>query len=162
MDKFADSIVKQANCALVPAVAQLNSDGHILHRMTNAFAPSKEEMQRLAEQVLRTLPRQFRAELDRAVMRVEEFATREQLVSVDLDDKWHLSGLYEGRPVSEASIWESGELPPRIWLFRQPLLAEMQETGVGLEALVRHVVIHEAGHHFGFSDDDMHRLEDDA
>ncbi|MBU2341161.1 MAG: metallopeptidase family protein [Alphaproteobacteria bacterium] len=130
--------------------------------MTETLAPSKEEMQRLAEQVLRTLPEQFRSELDRAVTRVVDFATPEQLASVDLDDKWHLSGLYEGRPISEASIWESGELPPRIWLFRQPLLAEMQETGVGLEELVRHVVIHEAGHHFGFSDEDMHRLEDEA
>lgn len=130
--------------------------------MTETLAPSKEEMQRLAEQVLLTLPEQFRSELDRAVTRVVDFATPEQLASVDLDDKWHLSGLYEGRPISEASIWESGELPPRIWLFRQPLLAEMQETGVGLEELVRHVVIHEAGHHFGFSDEDMHRLEDEA
>ena len=130
--------------------------------MTETLAPSKEEMQRLAEQVLRALPEQFRSELDRAVMRVVDFATPEQLASVDLDDKWELSGLYEGRPISEASIWESGELPPRIWLFRQPLLAEMEETGVGLEELVRHVVIHEAGHHFGFSDEDMHRLEDEA
>lgn len=130
--------------------------------MTDPFAPTKAEMQRLAEQVMRALPAHFRAELDRAVMRVEEFATREQLVSVDLTDKWTLSGLYEGRPISEASIWESGELPPRIWLFRQPLLAEMHQTGVGLEELVRHVVIHEAGHHFGFSDEDMHRLEDEA
>lgn len=130
--------------------------------MTETFTPSKEEMQRLAEQVLCELPAHFRSELERAVMRVVDFATAEQLASVDLDDKWHLSGLYEGRPISEASIWESGELPPRIWLFRQPLLAEMRETGVRLEDLVRHVVIHEAGHHFGFSDDDMHRLEDEG
>jgi predicted Zn-dependent protease with MMP-like domain len=130
--------------------------------MTHAFSPSNDEMQWIAERVLATLPEHFRSELDHAVMRVVDFATAEQLASVDLDDKWHLSGLYEGRPVSEASIWESGELPPRIWLFRQPLLAEMRETGVGLEDLVRHVVIHEAGHHFGFSDDDMHRLEDEA
>lgn len=130
--------------------------------MTEASVPSKETMQRLAEQVLRALPEQFRSELDRAVLRVVDFATPEQLASVDLDNKWELSGLYEGRPISEASIWESGELPPRIWLFRQPLLAEMEETGVGLEELVRHVVVHEAGHHFGFSDEDMHRLEDEA
>ncbi|OBX20644.1 neutral zinc metallopeptidase [Erythrobacter sp. QSSC1-22B] len=135
---------------------------HIPRWMTEVFVPSKEEMQRLAEQVLRTLPEQFRSELDRAVMRVVDFATPDQLASVDLDNKWHLSGLYEGHPISEASIWESGQLPPRIWLFRQPLLAEMRETGVGLEELVRHVVIHEAGHHFGFSDEDMHRLEDEA
>ncbi len=159
---MAVSTVKQANRALVPPVAQLRRDSHIIHQMTDAFPPTKDDMQRLAEEVLRALPEIFRVELARAIMRVEDFATSEQLASVDLDDKWHLSGLYEGRPVSEASIWESGELPPRIWLFRQPLLAEMRATGVGLHDLVRHVVIHEAGHHFGFSDEDMHRLEDEA
>ena len=124
--------------------------------------PSEETMQRIAESVLANLPAAFRQQLGRVVMRVTDFATPEQLASVDMDEKWHLSGLYEGRPLPDKSIWESGGMPPRIWLFRQPLIAEMEETGVGLEELVRHVVIHEAGHHFGFSDDDMHRLEDEA
>ncbi|WP_390551009.1 metallopeptidase family protein [Qipengyuania sp. MTN3-11] len=119
-------------------------------------------MQRIAERVLKTLPDRFREHLGRVVLRVEDFATQEQLASVDLDDEWELSGLYEGVPVPDSSIWSSGEMPPRIWLFRQPLAAEMRETGVGLEELVRHVVIHEAGHHFGFSDDDMHWLEDEV
>ena len=124
--------------------------------------PSEETMQRMAERVLANLPPAFREQLGRVVMRVTDFATPEQLASVDMDEKWHLSGLYEGRPLPDKSIWESGGMPPRIWLFRQPLIAEMEETGVGLEELVRHVVIHEAGHHFGFSDEDMHRLEDEA
>ena len=51
-------------------------------------------------------------------------------------------------------------MPPRIWLFREPLFAEWHETGVRMDDLVRHVVVHEAGHHFGFSDDDMHWLEE--
>lgn len=119
-------------------------------------------MQRLAEQVLGSLPEKFRAQLGRVVMRVADFATPDQLASVDLGDRWELSGLYEGRPLPDRSIWESGDMPPRIWLFRKPLIAEMEETGVGLKELVRHVVIHEAGHHFGFSDEDMHRLEDEA
>ncbi|MXO53144.1 neutral zinc metallopeptidase [Erythrobacter pelagi] len=130
--------------------------------MTATEHPSEETMQRMAEQVLANLPAAFREQLGRVVMRVTDFATPEQLASVDMDEKWHLSGLYEGRPLPDKSIWESGDMPPRIWLFRQPLIAEMEETGVGLEELVRHVVIHEAGHHFGFSDEDMHRLEDEA
>ncbi|GMM93894.1 metallopeptidase family protein [Qipengyuania sp. MTN3-11] len=124
--------------------------------------PDTQTMQRIAERVLKTLPDRFREHLGRVVLRVEDFATQEQLASVDLDDEWELSGLYEGVPVPDSSIWSSGEMPPRIWLFRQPLAAEMRETGVGLEELVRHVVIHEAGHHFGFSDDDMHWLEDEV
>ena len=51
-------------------------------------------------------------------------------------------------------------MPARIWLFRRPLIAEWRETGVDLERLITHVVVHEAGHHFGFSDDEMHWLED--
>lgn len=119
-------------------------------------------MQHIAEHVIATLPERFRAQLGRVVLQVADFATPEQLASVDLQDRWHLSGLYEGVPLPDRSIWSSGDMPPRIWLFRQPLIAEMRETGVGLEELVRHVVIHEAGHHFGFSDDDMHALEDEA
>jgi predicted Zn-dependent protease with MMP-like domain len=56
----------------------------------------------------------------------------------------------------------AGEFRPRITLYRQPLLAEWCETDVTLEDLVTHVVVHEVGHHFGLSDDDMHALEDDA
>lgn len=125
-------------------------------------APTLEQMQRLAERVLSALPAQFSQQLGNVVLRVEEFATPEQLASVGLENRWQLSGLYEGRPLPEQSIWESGRMPPRIWLFRRPLLAEMRSTGVELVDLVRHVVIHEAGHHFGYSDEGMHWLEDQA
>lgn len=119
-------------------------------------------MQSLAEAALSELPDKFRSELADVVLRVEDFATAEQLRSVGLDDRWELSGLYEGEPVPDQSIWESARMPPRIWLFREPLIAEWRETGVRMDDLVRHVVVHEAGHHFGFSDDDMHWLEDEA
>ena len=78
-----------------------------------------------------------------------------------IDDAWDLTGLYHGRPLSEQSVWETGDMPPMITLYRAPLLAEMRESGVALADLVNHVVIHEIGHHFGLSDDDMHRLEDE-
>ena len=94
------------------------------------------------------------------ILRVEEFATREQLDSLGIEDPYDLTGLYEGVAMIERSQWDSDGLPPVITLFRMPLLAEMEETGVTFAALVRHVVIHEAGHHFGLSDDDMHALED--
>ena len=124
--------------------------------------PSKEQMQIMAETAFAALPDEFRSQLGDVVLQVEDFATPEQLKAVDLDDRWHLSGLYQGEPLPDRSIWESGRMPPRIWLFREPLIAEWRETGVRMEDLVRHVVVHEAGHHFGFSDDDMHRLEDQA
>lgn len=120
------------------------------------------EMEALAQRVLNDLPEPFRRHCTDIVLRVEDFATPEQLASVGLFDRWDLSGLYEGRPVPDQSVWESGEMPPRVWLFRMPLMAEMRTTRVTLEALVRHVVIHEVGHHFGFSDAEMHALEDQA
>ncbi|WP_328598373.1 metallopeptidase family protein [Pontixanthobacter gangjinensis] len=108
---------------------------------------------------LASIPEFLRERLANVVLKVEEFATPEQLQSVNIATRWGLSGLYEGRPLSKESVWESGDLPPVISLFRQPLLREWIDTGVGLKELIRHVVIHEAGHHFGFSDDDMHQLE---
>jgi predicted Zn-dependent protease with MMP-like domain len=122
--------------------------------------PSTAEFEFAAQAVLARLPEVFRRELAGVVLRVEEFATDEQLDSLGIDDPYDLTGLYEGVALPERSQWDSEGLPPVITLFRQPLLAEMEETGVSFAALIRHVVIHEAGHHFGLSDDDMHALED--
>ena len=125
----------------------------------NRTVPS-EEIDALARAVLAGLPEPFRQRCKDIVLQVEDFATADQLASVGMVDRWELSGLYEGRPLPDQSIWQSGDMPPRIWLFRMPLMAEMRSTRVSVQTLVRHVVIHEAGHHFGFSDDEMHALED--
>ena len=130
--------------------------------MHDRSGPTQAQMQQMAEEVVATLPSEFRAQMGDIVMRVEDFATPEQLASVELDDKWELTGLYEGEALPDRSVWQSHRMPAQIWLFRQPLIAEWRETGVRMDDLVRHVVIHEAGHHYGFSDDDMHALEDDA
>jgi predicted Zn-dependent protease with MMP-like domain len=122
--------------------------------------PSTAEFEAAAQAVLARLPEVFRRELAGVVLRVEEFATNEQLASLGIEDPYDLTGLYEGVALPERSQWDSEGLPPVITLFRQPLLAEMEDTGVSFGALIRHVVIHEAGHHFGLSDDDMHALED--
>ncbi|MCX9148540.1 metallopeptidase family protein [Erythrobacter sp. WG] len=122
--------------------------------------PTTGDFEAEALGVIARLPEVFRRELAGVVLRVEEFATGEQLDSLGIADPWELTGLYEGVALTERSQWDSDGLPPVITLFRQPLLAEMEETGVGFAALIRHVVIHEAGHHFGLSDEDMHALED--
>ncbi len=128
---------------------------------TSSFgAPTPADFEQTARAVLAGLPPEFRDPLRDAVLTIGEFARPEQLASVGIADRWNLTGLFEGIPLTERSSWSSGDMPPVISLFRQPLLLEMKQTGVGFEELVRHVVIHEAGHHFGFSDDDMHALED--
>ncbi|MBA4045225.1 MAG: neutral zinc metallopeptidase [Erythrobacter sp.] len=124
--------------------------------------PTIAEFAAEARKVIDRLPELFGRELTDIVIKVEEFATAEQLASVGLSDQWDLTGLYEGIPLPERSQSHSGTMPPVISLFRQPLLEEMAQTGVGFSELVHHVVIHEAGHHFGFSDEEMHALEDAA
>ena len=122
--------------------------------------PSIADFETAAALVVARLPDAFRQPLADVVLRIEEFATAEQLHAVGIADRWELTGLYEGVALTERSQWDSDGLPPVITLFRQPLLAEMEDTGVSFAALIRHVVIHEAGHHFGLSDDDMHALEE--
>jgi len=125
-------------------------------------APDRATFERLARQAMAALPAHFRDHLDGVLVRVEEFADPETLDALGLSDAWDLTGLYHGRPLDERSVWDSGELPPVITLFRQPLLRELTDSGVSLEALVTHVVVHEVGHHFGLSDDDMAEIEDSA
>ncbi|WP_144096262.1 metallopeptidase family protein [Croceicoccus sediminis] len=123
-------------------------------------APDAAMFERLAVAALNRLPEPFAQHLGDIVIRVEEFADRETLDALEIESEWDLSGLYHGHPLTEQSVWHSGSMPPQVTLYRQPLLAEWCETGVTLEALVTHVVVHEIGHHFGLSDDDMHALED--
>lgn len=126
------------------------------------WAPDAAAIEQLAEAAIARLPEQFRAHLANVVLRIEDFADEAVLDEMGIEDPFELSGLYSGRPVNEESAWVSGELPPMIHLYRRPLLDEWVETGVALEDLITHVIVHEIGHHFGFSDADMHRLEDQA
>lgn len=123
--------------------------------------PDATTFERLVREAVRRLPQMFRDHLADVVVRVEDFADDEALRAVGLDNPWELTGLYQGRPLSEQSIWSSGDLPPVISLFRRPLLQEWRETGVELEDLVTHVIVHEVGHHFGLSDEEMEAIEDD-
>jgi predicted Zn-dependent protease with MMP-like domain len=123
------------------------------------FAPDAAAIERLAEAAIAGLPETFRVHLQDVVLRIEEFAGEDVLNELDIEDPFDLSGLYSGRPLGEQSSMLSGELPAMIHLYRRPLLDEWVETGVSLEELVTHVIVHEVGHHFGFSDDDMHEIE---
>lgn len=123
-------------------------------------APSAELFEAHARGVIARLPEAFRRHLGDVVLLVEEEADAAMLESVGLDHPLDLTGVYVGRPVGEKSSFDSGALPDRIHLYRQAILAEWCETGVRLDDLIAHVTVHEIGHHFGLSDDDMHALED--
>lgn len=126
------------------------------------YAPDAAAIERLADAAIARLPERFRVHLANVVLRIEEFAADEVLGALGIEDPFELSGLYSGRSMREETSWSSGELPPMIHLYRRPLLDEWVETGVGLEELITHVIVHEVGHHFGFSDADMHAIEDEA
>jgi len=130
-------------------------------RQTETFAPSAEQMEALARAALARIPEPFAAYLADVVLVIEEFADEATLRDMEMEDPFELTGLYSGRPVGEKDGF-MGELPQpdTIHLYRRPLLDEWVDTGVSLEALVTHVVVHEVGHHFGLSDEDMHALED--
>lgn len=122
--------------------------------------PDAAVIERLARETVDRLPEMFRDYLTHVIFRVEEFADDETLKVLGMENPWELTGLYQGRPISEQSIWSAGDLPPMISLFRSPLLNEWVETGVALEDLVAHVIVHEVGHHFGLSDEEMQAIED--
>ena len=124
--------------------------------------PSADDIHAIARKVMERLPEPFATSLGEIVLRVEELADAETLRSVGLTRPMQLSGLYEGVPLHLRSVDQSGTLPERITLYRRPILAEWSAGRDSLERLVAHIVVHEIGHHFGFSDDDMHALEDAA
>lgn len=123
-------------------------------------APSLQEIEAIARRTLQALPEPFASNLRSIVLQVEEFADQAMLDSLGIDEPFDLTGLYEGVPIGDKSVDMSGALPDRILLFRRPILDEWAVGEDTLEHLVAHVLIHEAGHHFGLSDHDMHALED--
>lgn len=123
-------------------------------------SPSAADIEAIARRTLAALPEPFASHLRDVVLQVEEFANDEILAAMGIEDAFDLTGLYEGLPINQKSVDISGNLPDRILLFRRPILDEWADGEDSLERLVAHILIHEAGHHFGFSDDDMHALEE--
>ena len=123
-------------------------------------SPSLAEIEALARATLERLPEPFLATAREVVLRVEEFADEDTLRQMGIDDPFDLTGLYVGRPLTERSVDEPGRFPDQVFLYRSPILREWSEGGDNLGHLVAHVLIHEIGHHFGLSDEDMHALEE--
>ncbi|MBA3576727.1 MAG: metallopeptidase family protein [Sphingomonas sp.] len=124
--------------------------------------PSAEEIDSIARSTLERLPEQFSNSLGDIVLLVPDFADDAILQQMGIEDPFDLTGLYEGIPLTERSVEQSGTLPERIFLYRRPILDEWAGSEESLEHLVAHVLIHEVGHHFGLSDDDIHALEEAA
>lgn len=124
--------------------------------------PTADEIAAIARATLDSLPEPFAEHLASVPLRVEELADQETLAALGIDHPLDLTGLYEGIPIGEKESAAPGAMPDRITLYRRAILDEWIEDGEDLRTLVHHIVIHEVGHHFGLSDDDMHALEEGA
>jgi predicted Zn-dependent protease with MMP-like domain len=122
--------------------------------------PSADEMEAIARRALDSLPEPFASHLRDVVLLIEDFADESTLKAMDIEEPFDLTGIYEGIPITERSVELSGTMPDRIRLFRRPILDEWADGEDTFEQLVAHVLVHEVGHHFGLSDEDMHALEE--
>lgn len=123
------------------------------------FPPSLDDIAEIAEQVAAVLPEPFRAHIRHVVIRVAEFCDPEIEREMGLDSPFELLGLYYGVAISRRSVLDVPTDIDAIFLYRRPILDFWCETGEDLARVVRHVLIHEIGHHLGFSDDDMDAIE---
>lgn len=123
-------------------------------------APDLAAIEALALAARDGLPAPWAAPARAVAIRVEDLAEDAMLDELDIDDPYELTGLYDGVPLTQKSVMDQPSAPDTIWLFRRAILDEWVERGdVGLGELVAHVLIHEMAHHFGWSDDDIARVD---
>jgi predicted Zn-dependent protease with MMP-like domain len=127
--------------------------------MPDRLPPSPAEIELLAERALGTIPPELKLQLGNVVIQVEEFPDEETEAAMDLESPFDILGLYRGVALPHKSVGDPRPNPDMIFLYRRPILDYWCESGEDLGHLVRHVLIHEIGHHFGFSDEDMERIE---
>jgi predicted Zn-dependent protease with MMP-like domain len=127
--------------------------------MTDRLSPSLAEIEAMAQSALGTIPNRLKQQLGRVVIRVEEFPDEETERVMGLDSPFDILGLYRGVALPHKSVSDPRPDLDMIFLYRRPILDYWCESGEDLGHLVRHVLIHEIGHHFGFSDEDMERIE---
>lgn len=130
---------------------------------TAAAAPSLDDLAALAETAFAALPSAVRTAAGEVVFRVDDFPDEETLDALGIEDAFELTGLYQGVDKIRRSVWDPAPEASRIFLFRRPILDEWAERGdVTLGELISHILVHEIGHHFGLSDDDIDALEAQA
>jgi predicted Zn-dependent protease with MMP-like domain len=127
--------------------------------MTARKAPTLADIEALATRALETIPAEFKQHLGPLVIRVDEFPDEDTEEEMELDSPFDILGLYRGVALPHQSLSAPRTEIDMVFLYRRPILDYWCETGEDLAAVVRHVLIHEIGHHLGFSDDDMERIE---
>ena len=128
--------------------------------MTEHLPPSLADLEELARRALDTIPHRLKQYLGPVVIRVEEFPDEETEEAMGLESPFDILGLYRGVALPDKSISDPRPDLDIVFLYRRPILDYWCESGEDLMRVVRHVLIHEIGHHFGFSDEDMARIEE--
>lgn len=119
-------------------------------------APELAHIEEIARHTLATIPAPFAEAAQSVVLRVEDLASEQMLKDLQIADPFELTGMYDGIPLTEKSVFDQVMQPDTIWLFRRAILDEWCARGdVSLRELVAHVTVHELAHHFGWSDDDI-------
>jgi len=126
---------------------------------TNLKAPSLAEIEGMAHDIFARLPAHFRNLCEGLIIHVEDFPTDEVLDELEATSEFDLLGLFHGTGLPHQSHGDIPRLPNMIWLYRRPILDYWAEHEEALGDIVRHVLIHEIGHHFGLSDPDMEAIE---
>ena len=144
------------------ALGRINKEGYGFP-MKGHFTtpPSLAELEMIATEELERIPAELRAFLGTVVICVEDFPDEETEREMELDSPFDLLGLYSGVSLPRQSVLDVRSSPDMIFLYRRPILDYWCEMDQDLRSVVRHVLIHEIGHHFGFSDEDMERIEQD-
>jgi predicted Zn-dependent protease with MMP-like domain len=127
-----------------------------------ARAPSLDEFERLAKAAWDALPEEFRRFTIDVMIRIEEFATDEVLNALGIESEYDLMGLYQGVSLDRKSVMEITRERDVVILYRRPILDYWADSDETLGHLVTHVLVHEIGHHFGLSDEDMELIESKA
>ncbi|MEM7170142.1 MAG: metallopeptidase family protein [Pseudomonadota bacterium] len=124
--------------------------------------PKISELEAMAREAFAYIPSELRRVLGDVVIQVTDFPDDEVMEELDCESPFDLLGLYKGVDLTRKSVMEGMPETDLIYLYRRPILDYWCESGEDLAHVVRHVLIHEIGHHFGFSDDDMDRIELEA
>jgi predicted Zn-dependent protease with MMP-like domain len=125
-------------------------------------APSLAELEALAGEVFKHLPKRFRDLAADVIIRVDDFPSEDVVDEMQADSEFDLLGLFQGVGLPFRSESAAVQMPNMVWLYRRPILDYWAEHDETLGAIVKHVLVHEIGHHFGLSDADMAAIEESA
>ena len=122
-------------------------------------APSLAEFEAIAHEAFQRLPKEFRDRCEGVVIQIDDNPTEEVLDAMGIQSELDLMGLFQGVGLPFQSESAPVQMPNMVWLYRVPILLYWAEHEEALGAIIAHVLVHEIGHHFGLSDDDMYEIE---